>query len=212
MPDNSKQLHILGRAVWPKLNEPDAFKEGDTPYFKVDVQISPEDAAPLIKKLEAAYEDGYAYHLHKEGKARLKKAPMRPWFDEEDKKTGELTGQMIFRCKKKAEDKNGNPRKLLLIDADCQPMKEKVGGGSLIDVCVEPYVWHVSSQGVGITLQMVGVQVLELQEGGGGSSGPVTAASCGFTKEEGFVTAAAAMSDAGGGVIDNDEPEDGDDF
>ena len=209
MPDNSKQLHILGRAVWPKLNEPDAFKEGDTPYFKVAVQISPEDAAPLIKKLEAAYEDGYAYHLHKEGKARLKKAPRLPWFDEEDKNTGELTGQMIFRCKKKGEDRNGNPRKLLLIDADCKPMKEKVGGGSLINVCVEPYVWHVSSQGVGMTLQLVGVQVLELQEGGGGG-GPTTATSCGFTKEEGFVTAAAAMSDAGSSAPTEDA--DGDDF
>ena len=203
MPDK-KRILITGRAKWPKLNEPDAFKPGDTPYYKVDLILTPEEAKPIIAQLEEAYEAGYQYHLNKEGKARLKKSSTRPWFEEEEK-DGSLTGQMIFRCKARGENRDGCKLSLLVVDSATKPMTEQVGGGSLLRVAGDPYVWFVGAHGVGISLQMAGVQVLELH----GGASPRTAEGCGFTAEEGFETASAAMATA---PVGTDEDDAGDDF
>lgn len=175
-----------GTASWPKLNEPDT-KFDAKGVYSVQLRMPEADAAAMIADLTSQYESYYADQV-KEAKKKLKRCDF-PW-SEVTNDAGNPTGEVEFRFKMvaKIETKDGRSieQRPILFDAKMRPMNDRVGGGSIIRVGFEPHLWFVPATGVGLSLRLKAVQVLELREGGGR-----TAADFGFSEEEGFETAFA---------------------
>ena len=170
MPKKMKMTSPKGTAVWPWLNEPDT-RWDDVGAYTVTLKMSAQDAEPFLTKLKEFYKHGYEEFVKEKGKNKLKNANM-PWFNIEDDQ-GNDTGEIGFKFKNKAsyeyEGKKIETR-VQLSDTHGDPVTSTVGGGSTIKVGLEPYVWYVPSQGVGMTLRVKVVQVLNLVEYGGKSA------------------------------------------
>ena len=79
-----------------------------------------------------------------------------------------------------------------VMDSKQKPIGDEVriGSGTTMRCGVEVRPWYVASQGVGVSLRLRVVQVIDLVEfGGGGASG------FDFEDEEGFESVAAAMDE-----------------
>jgi hypothetical protein len=176
----------IGTAVYPHLNEPDTKFEDDGVYT-TQLRLTAEEAEPVIEKLESMYETEYDKFCKEKKKPKLKQAD-RPWSEEYDDE-GNETGHYLFRFKMKAKTRKGAELRPVLFDSKCQPLSENIGGGSKMKVSFEPHCWLVPALGVGISLRLRGVQVLELIEYGGAS-----AKSLGFGEEDGFESTAASLS------------------
>lgn len=182
-----------GTARYPHLNKPDVFKDGP-PTFKVDLLCDPNEASSLTAKLEDILEDYYQDILEKEGEGKYDEIFKEelPFYLED--------GQMLFRTKVKQQGGNGKetwPNKVNFFDAGRNFIPEAkrpiVGGGSIIKVQFEPFCWSMpGAEGrgankksflkVGISLRLKGIQIFEIQQGGG------TANAGGFEAEEGGYT------------------------
>lgn len=186
----SRMTSPKGTASWPKLNEPDT-KFDAKGVFSVGLRMSAEAAAPMIATLTKMYEDFYAEKV-KELKKKLKKSDF-PW-KEVTNDAGNETGEIEFRFKMvaKVDTKDGRTieQRPILFDAKMRPMNDRVGGGSTIRVGFEPHLWEVPATGVGLSLRLKAVQVIELKEFGGR-----TAKDFGFAEEEGFETAFSEADD-----------------
>ena len=154
----------VGIARFPSLNRPDT-KFDDVGVFKVNLEMSTEDAEPFLKQIEALFSEFVA-----DKKRELKKDKLKlhaaPWEDNDG-----LT-QLKLKVKAMGKSKEGETfsRQPKLFGADGQPLEANVGGGSKIKVAVVPYCWYTASLGAGITLQPKAVQVLELVTWGDGGS------------------------------------------
>ena len=158
----------VGTAVWPKLNEPDT-RYSTEGQFSVTLRLGGEDAVALMKDIDAFYAVGYEWHCQDQGKNTIKKCSSMP-YEAVESDTGEKTGEVNFKFKLKhrVETRRGDTfiQTVALFDGEGTPMKEVVGGGSLI---------------FGISLWVNAVQVKELAEASGGT----TAESFGFSALEG---------------------------
>ncbi len=165
----TKMTSPKGVAVWPWLNEPDT--RWDTSEYKVSLKVYGKPAMEFTQLLEEFYKQGYTDLAKELKKPKLKKANM-PWSEVVDDQ-GNLTGEIEFKFKNKSsyeyEGKTIENR-VALIDRAGKIVESRIGSGSEIKIGFEPYVWHVPSMGVGMTLRLKAVQVLELVEYGGGSS------------------------------------------
>lgn len=204
-------LTPVGTAVFPRLNKPDDKFDADGVY-SVKLRLTPDEAEDFIEKLEALYEEHYQQCLSDEGKKKLKKAPL-PWGMEEDKDTGEETGNYLINCKMKAvvRPKGREPfdKKPVLVDSQGVPISLIVGGGSRIQVCLEVNRWF-TALGVGMTLWPVAVQVIQLSE-----PGTADPASFGFeTHDDGFSVKDGTFEDAAKADAEGDDSgdDDTDDF
>ena len=173
-----------GIASWPRLNEAD--KKFDAKgLFSITLRMPAAEAAPMIATLTAIFDEYYAEQV-KEAKKKLKKADF-PWSDVTND-AGNETGEVQFRFKMVAriDTKDGRSieQRPLLFDAKMNPMTDRVGGGSVCRVGFEPNAWYVASTGVGLSLRLKAVQVIELRE-----FETRGAADFGFGAEEGFETA-----------------------
>ena len=154
----------VGIARYPSLNRPDT-KFDDVGVFKVNLEMSTEDAEPFLKQIEALFSEFVA-----DKKRELKKDKLKlhaaPWEDNDG-----LT-QLKLKVKAMGKSKEGETfsRQPKLFGADGQPLEANVGGGSKIKVAVVPYCWYTASLGAGITLQPKAVQVLDLVTWGDGGS------------------------------------------
>ena len=164
----------VGIARYPSLNRPDT-KFDDVGVFKVNLEMSTEDAEPFLKQIEALFSEFVA-----DKKRELKKDKLKlhaaPW-EENDGLT-----QLKLKVKAMGKSKEGETfsRQPKLFGADGQPLEANVGGGSKIKVAVVPYCWYTASLGAGITLQPKAVQVIDLVTWGDGGS----AVSYGFDVSE----------------------------
>lgn len=200
MAQNKSQRVTIGpgRAVYPALRTPDT-KFDELGQYKADLAIPLSEAEPLMKKLS---------DIHK---AHTGKAPSKSsntmWYLEEDKETGEETGNVIFKCRVKNRMRRDGQlwdRRPKLFSADLKPVEVNPWGGTVMAVSAEVYEWDAGGK-KGVSLQPVGVQIIELVEGGGES-----AEDMGFGKRDGF-TAGDVDDDLGGDFIpDGTEDEDGD--
>jgi hypothetical protein len=164
----------VGIARYPSLNKPDT-KFDEVGVYKVNLEMSAEDAEPFLSQVEALLAEFVA-----QKKAELKKDKLKmhaaPW-EEND-------GQVQLKLKVKAlgKDKAGETysRAPKLFNASGEVITDNIGGGSKIKVAVVPYCWYTASLGAGVTLQPKAVQVLELVTWGDGGS----AAAYGFDVSE----------------------------
>ena len=187
----TKMTSPKGTAVWPWLNEPDT-RYDDNGVYTVQLRLDAEEAAAFTAELKEKFKLGYEQQAKEQGKKKLKLAPM-PWKDHEDDQ-GNATGKVDFKFKMKAayeyEGKKIDNR-VLLIDAKRNPVTAQIGSGSSIRCGFEPYVWYVPSMGVGMTLRLKAVQVIDLVEfGKGGGTDDFD-----FQEEEGFTAVASATPD-----------------
>lgn len=168
-----------GIAQFAWLNKADT-KFNDLGEYKVNLVVPKEDAAAFAKKVEAIRNEFIA------GDKKKKKAPL-PFAQAVDDQ-GNETGDIIIKTKvKNSRTRDGGiwERKPKLFDAGGNKIDANVGGGSTIKLNVQVYVWDVATAGgVGVMLQPVAVQVIDLVEFGGGES----ADSFGFDVEDGFVS------------------------
>ena len=178
-------MKAKGIAVYPHLNEPDT-KFDENGVYQTQLKLVGEAGQKLINALEKLHDDAYAAECKEHKKPKLKKADLP--FSEEYDDDGQLTGNYLFRFKMKAKTSRGLEQRPVLVDAKVNPLSEPIGGGSTLVIEFEPYTWFVAALGVGMTLRLRGVQVLDLKEHKGG-------AACSFEAVEGFESAASTLSD-----------------
>jgi hypothetical protein len=189
MPD--RMMTPVGLAVYPYLNEPDTqFDENGV--YQLQLSLPQKEADTMIKSLEKQYDTAYKGYCKEKKKNQLKKADM-PWKDQVDDE-GDPTGNVLFRFKMRAKTAKGVELRPLLIDSKRHPVTERIGSGSQVKVAFEAHDWLVPALGVGLSLRLKGVQVIELIEWSGGPN----ATSLGFEEEEGFETAATAFAEESG--------------
>jgi len=173
-------------AVYPRLKTPDT-KFDELGQYKADGLQSLADAEPNMKALATIFKK----HT---GKAP-NKADNTMWSMELDDE-GEQTGNVFWklRVKNKLRKKDGQlwDRRPALFDASLRPVDVNPYGGSKYVVSADIYCWTAGAK-VGVSLQPLGVQILELVEG----SGP-NASAMGFKAQEGY---------AGSSEYADDEPE-----
>lgn len=165
----TKMTSPKGVAVWPWLNEPDT--RWDTSEYKVSLKVYGKPAMEFAQQLEEFYKQGYTDFAKELKKPKLKKANM-PWSEVVDDQ-GNLTGEIEFKFKNKSSyeyEKKTIENRIALIDRAGKIVESRIGSGSEIKIGFEPNVWWVPALGVGMTLRLKAVQVLELVEYGGGSS------------------------------------------
>lgn len=153
-----------GIARYPHLNRPD-LKFDDVGVFKVNLEMSNEDAESFIAKIDELFTEFVS-----EKKRELKKDKLKmhafPW-EENDGMT-----QLKLKVKAVGKTKAGEEysRQPKIFGADGKPLEANIGGGSKIKVAVVPYFWYTASLGAGITLQPKAVQVIDLVTWGDGAS------------------------------------------
>lgn len=185
--------------------------------YTLDLRVTPEFAAELTNKLRP-----YAEQIHSEAIANAKPADREkvkkweiylPVSQETDKDTGEPTGTYVVKTKQAAKIKGKDDKWINLsvpvYDSD-KPAKEvkspKIGRGSLMraNVQIVPYT-NAGGKQYGITLRLIGAQIIKLVEWGGGKD----ADSLGFN--DGEAGDYVSGDDAGGDdpfVGDNDHGAD----
>ena len=101
-----------GVALYPWLTKPDT-KYSEEGEYKVNLILSKENAAPIIKTIVGVHEDNYKEQLKIQKKKSVTQAA--PPFSEELDDNGKPTGNYIFKFKSKAAykpaifDAKGNP-------------------------------------------------------------------------------------------------------
>lgn len=185
-----------GIAVYPSLNKPDTKFDPDGVY-KTTLKLADTEATQkYIAKIDAIMEE----NLQKERLITKKKSLQMA--NPPYKRDEEGNYLVNFKLKAKVTPKNGKPftQKPVLLDAKKAPVTVSVGGGSTIRVGAEVNEWN-TKDGVGITLWLKLVQVLELKE---------YDATSGFDieEEDGWES---MDSDPGYDMDDDDDQPDGDD-
>ena len=148
-----------GIAVYPKLEKPDT-KFDVNGVYSVDLDLTPEDAAPLLAQMEKIADRAYEAECKAKGGKKLKRADM-PWKDTED-------GKVRVKFKLKAVGGSGDKtwtQKPALFDAKGQPISDVgVGSGSTVKVAFEVFPYYTAMVGHGLSLRLKAVQVLELKQ------------------------------------------------
>jgi hypothetical protein len=188
----------FGRAGFCRLIRPSfKFKKGGE--FNAQIILSPEDAAPLIEKLDALYEEAYQENLEAERAKRKQpkleidraKKPYRNMIDED---TGEPLPEILFNARmafrRLGQDENGVERvfseaRPQVQDSRLNPVRQEVGAGSTIRLQFLVNGFYTAALGSGLSLQLVGVQVKHLV--------PVGSVEADFEElEDGFVETLAS--------------------
>lgn len=155
----------IGVARFPKTDKPYKFDQKtkksvvdtDEGSFQLEIVVPAEAAHALQEKIKAAAV---------EGGLKVAKVKNWPWKDEEDKDTGEATGNIIFKMKRPAKAKSGLPNRVVHVDSRGRPLP---AGFSLTNgsrVRANGYLNVFETLGGGVSLRLDSVQVIKLQERG----------------------------------------------
>ena len=186
-----------GRALYPKLTEPDT-KFKDAGEYSVKLLLPEVDALPILNECleiqKAAIEEEFERVQAEKPKMnpekiregiKLGNIPVKPHTDPE---SGEETGEYILTFKMVASGvsrKTGKPwaRKPVIFDAKGKPIKNpssiQIWSGSILKVAYITDPFSKPATGVGVTLRLEAVQIIKLVSGG-----QRDAAGYGFGEEE----------------------------
>lgn len=216
-PKLERFITAKGTAVYPRLNNADTKYKPEGEY-SAKVRLGEEDAAPLVAKIDSLIEAAYKAEQEKlvaagkKGAAKTLKYADKPYKSVLDSE-GEETGEVEFNIKMKAQytNKDGKVTKLApkLFDAkgNALPDSVQIWGGSIIKVAGEfnPFATAI---GVGMSLRLSAVQVINLVSSGGGN-----ADSYGFGKEDGYEAEGSEFADESSNDEDTaGEPKGDEDF
>lgn len=173
----------IGSLRYPALIEPDTRFDAEGTY-QTRIVIDAGDAADafeevLVNALTSAFQD----HQQKSGGKKLKAMTSKPWERDED-------GNLVVKAKLAAQvnTKSGKSwtQRPALFDSKGQRLQLeglRIGSGTTARLALEIHDYNSPLNGVGITLRLRGVQVIELRE-----PSTRTASDFGFGSEEsGFV-------------------------
>ena len=149
-----------GIAKWPYINEPDTEFNSDG-LFHTKLICKKTDSVKIKKAIDDMIaQEVKKQHDHSPDKA-IKKS--LPYTEEGD--------DIIFNFKMKAKGtrkSDGKPftQEPNVLNADLTPFdkSQKIWGDSILKITFEPYAWNMSI-GIGCTLRIKSVQVLELVTG-----------------------------------------------
>lgn len=199
-----------GIAKFPRLNKPETEVNGktlDKPRYKVTLVL--DESAPGVAEFKAKLEKLHSVAIAVAEKARKAdpkraKKPLkvndtiRPHTDESG---AEVEGKFEITAKTNAETKDGTPKAIKMFDAKGSVVSAKIGGGSTLKLSLSPDGYD-SNLGAGLSLYLNAVQIIDLQEFGGGN-----AKSFGFGEEEGYAAEEAPASEEGFGGEDSSSEE-----
>lgn len=172
---NKTHYTPAGLAAWVKVYQADYEYKTVEGEFAVDLFLSPEDAAPIIKEYDKIVKDTIKKEGGKESPdkqyqlvseipdkylEKLAKADFTPdptWY------------RFKFRNKEKVNPKGGTPfeNSITVLGKDNKPLPQdpnsEIGNGSKLRVAYQPFGWCVSGK-TGCKMRLVGIQVLEKNE------------------------------------------------
>lgn len=194
----------VGTAVYPRLKTPDT-KFDELGAYKADLSVPLADAEPLIAKLQ---------EIHKAHTGKVAPKASNTMFKMELDDAGEETGNVIFKISVKnrlTRDGKVWDRRPKLFDAALKPIDVNPWGGTKMIVSFDAYSW-VAGAKKGVSLQPVGVQIIELKSGEGGG-----ASAMGFSVQDGYTAPAEEEASDYGlgdteGVADDAGDEDNGDY
>jgi hypothetical protein len=215
----------VGVAVWPRLNKPDTKFNADGIYsVRLRFHKDNIDTKVFLSMLESLYQDAVREMTAQNGKPGKKlKLADRPWKDAEDD-AGNPTGEVEVNFKMKAivRSQKVDPATGKLKEPWVQkpgvfdrygkaiPETVRVSGGSTMRVAFNAIPFYTAQIGAGITIRLLGVQVVDLVEFSGKSfSGLGFDTIDGDDVEEVTVTASEDDAESEEGVessVEGDEP------
>ena len=136
-----------GIAMYPWLNKAD-FQFDSNGQYKVNLRVPKDQAKELMDAVKAAAENEF-------GTAKAKTARM-PW------KTDETTGELIIVTKSKFRPAVMDSSGQRISDNNVPP----IYGGSVLKLAGTIYPYTAGGNN-GVSLQLAGVQIIELSEGSG---------------------------------------------
>lgn len=184
--------------AWAHLHEPDRKFQTDGEYH-VTCVLSADDN--ILSRIEEIRDEFYPMICEQEGKKITAKKPLPlkqsplPFKNQEDE-DGQETGNITLRPKAKAlvryhrdgVEKTFTFRPDIVDSTGTSPVREPVGGGSEGKVKFEVVPWYTAMLGMGVTLRLKAVQVLNFVPLGGNNLE-------GFEQEDGFTAPDAEDSD-----------------
>tara|TARA_R100000278_G_C5474116_1_gene165655 strand:- start:1351 stop:1995 length:645 start_codon:yes stop_codon:yes gene_type:complete len=201
-----------GVAYYPWLSKPDVkFGSDKGGNYKCDVFIDNKDAKPLMKIIDDTLSE---YHLYME-KTEGKKFALNdvPYVIHGDKTRDPNNvipqGSVMFKIKQYGM-LGGKPFRPIVVDAKGKPMLDANGdnitvfGGSKVRVSCDLFTYAVGNN-LGVTLKLVGVQVIELQD-----SAEPDLSKLGFKEEEGYSHSQEDLTFAAEDTSDKKEKESND--
>lgn len=216
-----------GVFIYPRLTEPDTkFEKPDGEY---QTKFALDADAPMVTQLEELLEayieeelpriesraDGLKGAKLNKVKRLIEKARERDTndlYETEYDDEGEETGRVLFKFKLKAvvkTEKKSWTQRPHLFDANAETIPDGTVNpwtGTEGKVNIEVFPYFMEKDGVfGLSLRLVGAQILKLVQGGGGAS----AGDMGFGAEDGGYTAPESSNNSGFDA--ETEDEDGDD-
>jgi len=194
--NRTKYLTPQGKLGWVSLREPDIkFADESDPndkgVYKAMLRLPKDDPSTdeFIQTLQSAFDDFLAEEERRTGRRVKVHEDGLPWSPEEDRETGEPTGNILIRTKLKARVAVKSTGKVFdqrpkAFDAKGKLIEEmpNVGPGSTVKIAGQINCWHTSK--AGMTLWLEAVQILDLVEAGFGGG---SAESFGFSELDGYV-------------------------
>lgn len=184
MNQNKKLVSIVspkGLASYPFLNKPSTkFKaEGE---YSVKLIVPKEDGEKFIAQVKAVLKDAYKEQCALLKKDKLKMADF-PWKENNDGKIEIKFAQAAsFKSKK---DGTVFERNIALFDTKGNPVTDLIGSNSVLRCAADIYCWYSPALGMGVSLRIKAVQVIDLVA----PSRTMSADAFGFSaEEEGYVS------------------------
>lgn len=166
----------VGISSYPWLKDADYKFDKEKGIYSCNIYVDDADAKDLISVIDKSYTENLA-EQKKLNKGKTIKPGPKPYVSE--------NGKTLFKIKMKGKIGDVEIRPVV-IDSSGQPMTDiVVYGGSKVKVSADLVPYYVATTGAGISLRLVGVQVLELQ-----TKPMPSMANLGFKEEKGYVHAA----------------------
>jgi len=166
----------VGVASYPWLKDADYKFDKEKGIYSCNIYVDEAEAKDLISVIDKSYTKNLA-EQKKLNKGKTIKPGPKPYVSE--------NGKTLFKIKMKGKIGDVEIRPVV-IDSSGQPMTDiVVYGGSKVKVSADLVPYYVATTGAGISLRLVGVQVLELQ-----TKPMPSMANLGFKEEKGYVHAA----------------------
>lgn len=153
--------------------------DGEHGLYRTELVLSQEDWEALKLEVKPSFEAFIEAESQKKGK-QLKPASTSPFkIDDEGNHYIKTKRKAAYNMKANARDveegkaeKVGDPVVInapatLLVDSSATPIKGDkpvIGAGSRIRLGLKVRFWHVPSQGVGMTLEPISAQIIELKD------------------------------------------------
>ena len=150
-----------GKAIFPHLTEPDTKYKAEGEYH-VKLECNKSEGQNIIALIGSEIAKKVKEQHDLDPKKPITKAPL-PYVEVNDK--------VVFNFKMKASgirksDGKHFTQKPVLVNADLSPVEPdmQIWGDSILKTTFEPYAWNMPI-GIGCTLRLKAVQVLELVTG-----------------------------------------------